>query len=107
MSYIGFGIVHDDQPFVVDEFTGDNLTTQFVLSYPKPINGRSLIVTVGGSVIDDGIGADEFFVNALLIIFSLLSCRPNNLTLLNLYVNKFNQFIVQTRKPAQGWLYVN
>jgi len=63
MSYIGFGIVHDDQPFVVDEFTGDNLTTQFVLSYPKPINGRSLIVTVGGSVIDDGIGADEFFVN--------------------------------------------
>ena len=54
MSYIGFGIVHSQQPFTIDEFTGDGTTTVFTLSTPKPIISRSIIVTIDGVVQDPG-----------------------------------------------------
>src|SRR6056300_224762 len=54
MSYIGFGIVHSDQPFTIDEHTGDGLSTVFTLSTPKPIVARAVIVTVDGVVQDPG-----------------------------------------------------
>ena len=54
MSYIGFGIVHSDQPFTIDEFTGDGNTTVFTLSTPKPIVSRAIIVTIDGVVQDPG-----------------------------------------------------
>lgn len=54
MSYIGFGIVHSQQPFTIDEFTGDGTTTVFTLSTPKPIISRAIIVTIDGIVQDPG-----------------------------------------------------
>ena len=54
MSYIGFGIVHSDQPFTIDEHTGDGLSTVFTLSTPKPIVARAIIVTIDGVVQDPG-----------------------------------------------------
>ena len=54
MSYIGFGIVHSQQPFTIDEFTGDGTTTVFTLSTPKPIISRAIIVTIDGVVQDPG-----------------------------------------------------
>ena len=54
MSYIGFGIVHSQQPFTIDEFTGDGVTTVFTLSTPKPIISRAILVTIDGVVQDPG-----------------------------------------------------
>ena len=54
MSYIGFGIVHSQQPFTIDEFTGDGNTTVFTLSTPKPIISRAILVTIDGVVQDPG-----------------------------------------------------
>lgn len=54
MSYIGFGIVHSDQPFTIDEHTGDGTTTVFTLSTPKPVVSRAIIVTIDGVVQDPG-----------------------------------------------------
>jgi len=54
MSYIGFGIVHSDQPFTIDEHTGDGTSTVFTLSTPKPIVSRGIIVTIDGVVQDPG-----------------------------------------------------
>ena len=54
MSYIGFGIVHSQQPFTIDELTGDGTTTVFTLSTPKPIVSRAIIVTIDGVVQDPG-----------------------------------------------------
>ncbi len=54
MSYIGFGIVHSQQPFTIDEFTGDGTTTVFTLSTPNRIISRAIIVTIDGVVQDPG-----------------------------------------------------
>lgn len=62
MAYIGYGIRHNDVPFVLDVFTGNGSNIgPFTLSVPKPISSRAILVTIDGLVQDP---EDAYSLNA-------------------------------------------